>query len=160
MGPGDSGTSQLTSRPVPALATRPWLALGEGGSCGFCESVASGHGRGPQFSLRPRCLQLARGWGPGGSEPRPGRSRRTANGTGTGGSELRRLLRPGRPTPASTSAPTFLGGGVPGTALGSASFSSSELGPQLQGGWRPGEREMEGSVREPSLATVVSMAIM
>ena len=58
-------------------------------------------------------------------------------------------------------APTFLGGGVPGTVLGSmSSSSSSEWGLELQGHRRPGEREMEGSAREPSLPTVVSMAIM
>ena len=57
--------------------------------------------------------------------------------------------------------PTFLGGGVPGTVLGSmSSSSSSEWGLELQGRWRPGEREMEGSAREPSLPVVVSMAIM
>lgn len=65
----------------PALATRPWLALGEVGSCGFRESRASGCKRGSQFSLRPRCLQPARGWGPGVSVPGPGWSQRTANGT-------------------------------------------------------------------------------
>lgn len=44
--------------------------------------------------------------------------------------------------------------------LGSVSSSSSEWEPGLQWGWKPGEREVEGSVREPSLPTVVSMAIM
>lgn len=55
------------------------------------------------------------------------------------------------------SAPTFLGGGVPGTVLGSASSSSSEEGARSWEGWETCGREVEGCAREP---TVVSMAIM
>lgn len=55
-------------------------------------------------------------------------------------------------------APTFLGEGVPGTVLGSASSSEGE--PRSWEVWGTGGREVEGCAREPSLPTVVSMAIM
>lgn len=56
---------------------------------------------------------------------------------------------------------TFLGGGVPGTVLGSASSSSSsEVGARSWEARETGGRDVEGCAPEPSLPTVVSMAIM
>lgn len=171
-GPRDSSrTSQLSSsrahlyhlprrRAVPTHGwrwERGWLGL---------HLVQSSQRRTSGLSLHPHYLQPAQGWGPGESVWGPGWSRRTASGTGgragsrvsSGGCSLASHPCPSPPPPP---APTFLGGGVPGTVLGSvSSSSSSESGPGLQRAWRPGERESEGRAREASLPTVVSMAII
>lgn len=117
-----------------------------------------------KFSLHHHCLQPAQGWDPGWSVQGPGWNQRKVSETGKRTEKAELVLGA---APSFTShlvpqppAPTFLGGGVPGTVLGSASSSSSEAGARSWEGWETGGREVEGCAREPSLPTVVSMAIM
>lgn len=119
-----------------------------------------------EFSLHHHCLLPAQGWGPGGSVQGPGWNQRKVSETGKRIEKAQLVLEanfslPHLILPTPTPAPTFLGGGVPGTVLGSASSSSSsEGGTRSWEGWETGGREVEGCAREPSLPTVVSMAIM